>query len=209
MEQAPGPRKRGCLFYGCISFVVLTIVLIVGIFFTLRYALNKAKSFTDTQPAALEVVEMSEPERAAVQQRVDEFKDGIENGRPVQTLVLTERELNALIAGDPTWRGKIHLDLDGDEMKAKMAVPLDMFNIRPLRGRFFNGEATLKVSVENGELMVRTTKISAKGQPVPDALLKDVKNQNWAEKSVRGDSMKRIENVEIKDEKLIITPKAQ
>ena len=161
MQDAPTAKKRGCLFYGCITFVVLTLVLAVGGYFAIRYGINKAKSFTDTQPAALEVVDVPEPERAAIQLRVDEFKDGIENGKNVPPLELSERELNALITADPNWRGRLHLDLEGDQMKAKVAMPLDVLGFAPLRGRFLNGEATLKVSMENGKLVIRTTEVSA------------------------------------------------
>mgnify|MGYP000428947686 CR=1 FL=1 len=53
----PQKKPRGCFFYGCITALVLGIVLGVGAFFAIRYALDKlvevVEPYTESAPMAL------------------------------------------------------------------------------------------------------------------------------------------------------------
>src|SRR4030095_10034853 len=87
------PKKRGCLFYGCLAVLVLGIVLVVagclGVYFAKRWALRTLYAYTDTNSTPFEVVTYSTAERAALQSRLDAFADAVQNKRSGHELNLT------------------------------------------------------------------------------------------------------------------------
>src|SRR5882672_8994681 len=108
-EQQPIKRRRGCLFYGCLTSCILVLVVLAGLLLGYLKILN---SFTDTKPIALPSVDMSDSDMQQVRHRVDTFRDDIRSARPTQPLSLTGNELNALIATDPNLqplKGKLYV----------------------------------------------------------------------------------------------------
>ena len=79
-EQTP-KRRRGCLFYGCFTFSILFLVVLLGSLLAYRYAKKMFNEFTDTKPMPLPAVTLSSAQIAEVQHRVDAFRS--EHLRPV------------------------------------------------------------------------------------------------------------------------------
>src|ERR1051326_5664597 len=91
------PRKgRGCLFYGCLTCVVLLLIMAVLAVVAVRFVQNQVNTYTDTQPMKLARVEMTDADYQQLERRVKAFGDAMEKGTPIEPLMLTERDLNAL-----------------------------------------------------------------------------------------------------------------
>ena len=60
-DQTPKPR-RGCFFYGCLSSVVLLLILLGGLLIGLHYVKQLVNRYTDTKPMELPTVQMSQAE---------------------------------------------------------------------------------------------------------------------------------------------------
>ena len=75
-EQPPKPR-RGCFFYGCLTGLVLMVLLAVGGLVAVHYA-KKAISglvnqYTDTKPMTLPTVPMAPADAVKLQKRWQAF----------------------------------------------------------------------------------------------------------------------------------------
>ncbi len=223
--ELPGPsknqkKKHGCFFWGCITSVILAVVLLVvigvGIYVSYRYIIDTAKKYTDTIPAPMPAVAMPEPQRVELRKKVEEFGKGIEARTAAEPIVLTADDLNALIDENPMLTGKAHVDIVGDKVTAKISFPVsDMKLPKPFReldGRYLNGSATLRVSLRDGVLDVRADSIEAKGQPLPKEIMDGLKNQNLAEKSLDDPkaraAVSKLESIVVKDGKIIVTPRS-
>jgi hypothetical protein len=226
MSDQPIPIKetkgRGCFFYGCLTSIVLVLVAALGVFFGIRYGLNKLNAliaeYTDTQPLALPKVEISDAERAALDTRLATFYQALEARTATAPLTLTANEINALIASNPSlrpWKDKLYVTLDGDQIKAQVSLPLtDMARVpgfSALKGRYLNGEARLHGALEDGKLMVRMQSLEIKGRSLPAQLMTQLQKENLADQAHRdpknADVLGKLESIEVKDGQFIIKAK--
>jgi hypothetical protein len=183
---------RSCLLYGCLTLVVLMIAVAVGTFFVGRYAMNRLAAFveqyTETTPMALGTVDMPAEEYAGLETKLADFQTGLKEGKRLEPLVLTGRDLNALISRHPdleAWRDRLHVEIEGAQVKGQVSLPLDELAKIPglsrLAGRYLNGAAVLDVGLENGRLDVRVDSLEVKGQPLPEEILSQLRLHNLAQ----------------------------
>ncbi|MEM6365707.1 MAG: hypothetical protein AAF745_14860 [Planctomycetota bacterium] len=158
------PTKSGggrCLLWGCLALVVLFLVLIIGGGFgAYWFYTSQLNKFTDDQPAEIPVVEATEEEVQAIQQRIDAFESivmpedasnadagdpGGESEAAEQTGAADPDENADDVAVENTPEPLTELVLTSDELNALIA------GNEQLRGRVFvdivDGEITGKVSI--------------------------------------------------------------
>jgi hypothetical protein len=213
------PRQRGCFFYGCLTASILGLVFVVGmgilVYKIYRYGIDTAKQYTDTRPTPLPTVEMPAEQVKDLHARVDAFRAALDEGKPTEPLALTADELNALIADNPDFKGKVHADIKGDEVSGQVSIPLQGFPrpFRELNGRYINGKADLKVSLESGVLVVMLDKLEVKGQPVPESVMTQLRQQNLAQDAYKNpknaEAIRKFESIQVKDGKIIIKARSK
>jgi hypothetical protein len=218
-DPPPPPQKqpRGCFFYGCLFSVILLVVLVVviggSLYAVFRYAVNTAKEYTDTVAVVMPPVKMPEPQRVVLRAKVEDFGKGLDARRATPPIVLTADDLNALADDNPMFKGKVHIDIVGDKVTAKISVPLSQMGLdfAELKGRYLNGSAVLRVSLKDGVLDVRADSVEARGKPLPPALTKAFRDQNVLEKSLDDPKARmaidKLESVVVKDGTVILTPR--
>ena len=189
-EQQQEPKKqRGCFFYGCLTLLIL-VVLGAGLFSYGIYKLyNKAYEFTSGQPAQLPDLKITDAEMQQVKQKFEDFRQALKN-KKAQDLILTQRELNALVSSSPEFKGKVHFTIEDNQIKGKVSIP--MGQIPGFSGRYFNATANFDASLENGILIVTIQKASVKGKEVPEEIMERVRQENLAK-----DIYKNKENAEM------------
>jgi hypothetical protein len=209
---------RGCLFYGCITAVVLAVAAIIAVFFAYSYGRDKYKElvaeYTSSEPAALPQIEMTAEQMQAVRARIDRFGETLNQGERAE-LILTADELNALIATDPEFadvRGKLYVTLEGDRIKSRVSFPLDDSQLESLKGRYLNGTADLQAGLRNGELIVKIDTIEVNGKKLPMQLMNLIRQENLADQFASSPASKRtiqkLEHVEVQDGRLLIRSKS-
>ncbi len=169
------PRQHGCFFYGCIIASILMALLLIltglGVYFGYRFATQMVEEYTATAPRDLPKVEMPAEQRESLKKHVEGFRKAVEEGKAVEPLVLTSEDLNALIEEEPNLKGKVHLKIEGNELKGQVSIPLEKFGQVPglgiLKGRYLNGEAELKASFRDGLLIVTLDGIEVNGKRAP------------------------------------------
>ena len=214
MQSPPVKKGRGCFFWGCLTCIALFLVVCIAVFAVLQYFKSQVRAYTDTAPVKLPKVEMADAEYKELQQRVRSFTDALDAGKATNTLTLTEREINALIAKsgrNNELADKVYVSFQGDQVKGQISFPLPDLPLLGTKGRYLNGEATFKAVLTNGTLFVAPQTIMVKGKPVPDTVMKNLRQENFAKDAANdpkaSEAIGKFDSILIQDGKVIITPK--
>jgi hypothetical protein len=212
-DPAAKPR-RGCFFYGCITGLVLLVLVLGALMVGLHYVKKMVNQYTDTQPMELPTVQMSQAEIGSLKQRFDAFEQAVREQRPAQPLALTADDINALIGNArnrEALKGKFYVSLEGDQLKGEVSVPLREVGRGMLRGRYLNGSATFNLSFHDGALSVTPQTITVKGKPLPEVFMQEIRKRNLAAQSVNDSNavavLQGLEDIQVKEGKLVIVPK--
>ena len=217
-EQDGGPyyeepkKHRGCLFYGCVTAIVLSVFALIAVaagLYSLYYFVNKTVTeYTSTTPVPIPKVTFTDEQRKERDDRWEAFKQAVKKGETTE-IVLDSDDINALISEKDEVKDKIYVTLEGDQIKGQVSIPLDDLGIPLLpKGRYFNGNASLTAKMTDGQLDVRLKALDVNGKTMPPNVAQQFANQNLA-KDVRfdgeqGATMRKIDKMVIKDGKLII-----
>lgn len=215
-DGAP-PKKRGCFFFGCLALLIVVLVLVGAIYLGYRYVVSTVSSFTDTKGVAIESVEATPAEVDSIRQRVEKFANALERQTGPEELVITARDINALIANAPEYgeaKGKVFVIIEGGKIKGRVSVPLTE-DAGPLKvkGRYFNGTATFRIALTNGQPLMKIDNLEVNGRPLPGVVLNELRNKNFAEDFQKDPqavkNLAKIESFQIRDDKIIIRNKVK
>lgn len=180
--NAPRPkRKRRWWVYtliglGCVLLLAGAVVVGLLIYYhslIRNYTTTQAVSFTPMENANVKQVQGQLMSRWAM------FADRVKNRKFAEPFKLTADELNAILAQNKGLRGRVQMVITNDQLVARFSSPLDQGNRRKeLKGRYLNGEATLKILLEDGWLTVSVAEIKANGHPIPRWILSKIRAQN-------------------------------
>jgi hypothetical protein len=215
MSEPQTGKGRGCFFYGCLTLVVLFLVTAVGLFFGVRYAVNRmVEQYTAAAPMAIPKAEATPEEIKVVQDQFSVFRDAIAAGQPAKALALSQKDLNLLINNSPAltqFKDNIFVTVQSNAIKATLSLPLESLGIKKLKGRYLNGAAEVKAALANGALLVTLQSLEVNGKPVPEQMMAGIRQQNLA-KDVYKDAksmqvLERLDSIEVKDGKVVVTPR--
>jgi hypothetical protein len=201
------PKSRGCL-YGCLFVVGAGIALLlcagIGTYF---FVSSQVTKYTSSNPAELPTVEFEPEELAKLETRVSTFSEAIESGEaPTEDLVLTAKELNGLLTKEDALKGKVFIKIEEGQLSGEVSIPADVFPGG--KGRFFNGNASFEVSMDNGILIVTLTDAEVNGEKLPQKFVDAMAQQNLA-KDIYNDPknakiLRRFDDISIEGDKIIL-----
>jgi len=214
--MAEAKKGRGCFFYGCITLMILAIVAVVAILLGVRFGVKYLQSnFTSTKPIAVAPVSLSPTQGERVTQRVEDFKKALRAGTATNALELTGDELDYIVRTSSTngLQDNVHLTITNNQIHAEMSLPLDMYGPN-FFGRFFNGEATVGVSQQNGIINIQLLNPKVNGQPVPAWLRSRIPqtipwDPQQQQSNPNAGAITNLGKIEIADDKLVLHPKAK
>ncbi len=213
MDEQP-KHRRGCLFYGCLTGVVCLLAMLVAALLGLHQLKKMVYQYTDSGPSPMPAVQMSPEQIEKVRQRVEDFRDAVRTGRDTAPLELSAEDVNALIDLDPDFRqmkGKLHVAIEGSQLKGRLSMPLTELGLPRFRGRYLNGTAALGISFRDGVLQVFAQELTVKDKPLPMVYMDVIRKHNLAEKIEQepraAAALKQLQAIQVKDSRLIITPK--
>jgi len=211
----PPRKERGCFFYGCIIASVLAVLtaIVIGIIAYLAYRTyyRYINEYTSTTPTPLPKVAMPDEQRKAVRERFDAFKEALDKGEDAEPLVLDSDELNVLLAEESQAKDRVHVMIEGDKLNGQVSLPLDQVGLPGTKGRFFNGKATFRASLQGGVLVVTADSAEVNGRPLPEQFIAGIRNKNLAEDVARNPEnaafLNKLESLQVKDGKVIVKAK--
>ena len=199
---------KGCLFWGFIIAGSCAIIVAVTIGFMAYSAKKLIDSVTDTKPETIPTVSTNASENRHAKEQYSRLENVINEGS-AESFSFDERQLNTLVAVIPQaefLRGKATFNIKGDRLIARASVPLD--RIPMMQGRYLNGEFELDIKCENGILEVYAQEVRVKGEPIPESVMSKLRNVNLAQEVYKNPdaikALKRIESLEVKDDKLVV-----
>jgi len=218
-QPPPPPAKRhGCFFYGCLTMLVIVLLVGIGGCIAVRSAVHSfVAKYTDTRPVALPKVEMSKSELDALDGRLKTFQSAISTNGPVEPLTLSAKDINALINRNAELKDKFYLGIDDDQFKAQVSIPLEDLRLpffrSLLKGRYLNGSAGLKAFLQNGALVVTLQSVDVNGRSLPADVLTGLKNRNLVEGIISDPNiaatLNNLQSIRAKGGIVTITPKAK
>ncbi|MCI0744837.1 MAG: hypothetical protein L0Y58_05460 [Verrucomicrobia subdivision 3 bacterium] len=200
------------------TLIIATLIAALALVVALRYAQRTIKQaindYTDPAPAQLEKGDTSPARLKAVQEKIAAFNEAIQTQKTSQELVLTADEINTLFAAEPslqTWADRLFLFIEGDQLKARISWPLEDIGPFKLKGRYLNGVANLKLSIEKGRLHAHMESVTAKDKPVPPQILEFLRTIDIGEiiqQNLQSTvALNEVQSIEIKDGNAIIRSK--
>ena len=183
------PRRRGRRFAGYLVVAVLVLALAAA-FWVRRYVYASRFTpveLTDGERAALDAklarldapsyigpVRRDDPGRGAKAPLKPEKYSEEGASREVN---LTEKELNAMIAGDPEIARRVAIDLSDNLVSVLLVVPVDE-GFPVLGGKTLRFNLGVVLGFENERPVVALKGVSLGGIPLPNAWLGNMKNKN-------------------------------
>lgn len=183
--------------FGCLKlFGLITISMVVSALIT-AWAIK-----TYIFPSDFEPVKLSAREEKTLGQKLEGLNlpnlfgsstadSNSENDQPLKPepyreddatreVLLTEKELNALLAKNTELAKKLAVDLSDDLVSAKLLLPIDE-DFPMFGGKILRAKAGLKLDFADGNPKVVLKGISIMGVPIPNAWMGGIKNIDLVE----------------------------
>ena len=106
------PATKGCWFYGCITLVVLLILVAVGAFFAVRYVAKTVtamvEQYSQPEPLKLPEIALSPEEKRDLKQRAEVFTSALNSSKSdARELSLSGDELTQLLSDSEIGRAHV------------------------------------------------------------------------------------------------------
>jgi hypothetical protein len=200
------PKKRGCLFWGCIISLILIVCIGGCITIGLYSVVRVAKNFTSEKPQPLPEYKPRPGEVEEVQKRIQKFREGAED-QPAE-LILTADDLNALASRSPDLKeikGKGYIRIEGDKIYLDLSIPLE--GVPFLSDRYLNATVHLEPAIVGGRPWLSIGEATANGQPIPQEFMEGLRQKNILSKLEDPkilDFARTAKTVEVKDGKIVL-----
>jgi hypothetical protein len=188
--EPPPKRGMGCLGKGCLTLIVLAILLVVvgvgGSFWTVRHVylsdkpapIPEATAPSETTGAATpgETSAATAREKSAeVRERLDTMKQAA-RAHERTGVELTAADINALIAANRKSRGTASVGINDTALQAQFSIPLERLDV-PFRNalglgdRYLNATVTIVAPPGTNASSVQLSEVTLNGHTIPGGLL--------------------------------------
>lgn len=218
-DDTPSPAARwgNRLLLGLFGVVAAAMLVLIALTFIMPPMLQGVvDEYTEAEPTPFEAIEISETEREAFEVRYETFKGAVEQGDAAEPLAISEREMNGLIAESDDAEDRVRVGFRDGLLHAQMSIPIDSdLEIGPwrgqMRGRYLNGVAALKPSLNSDGLSVELTDFVVKGESVPgwmhSILQHEIDRLDWLHSEDVVEAVSKLDSIQIVDGRLVLHPK--
>lgn len=139
---------------------------------------------------------------------VDPTKQAVDSsgGAAIRELVLSADDINAMIAGEESLRGRLFVRIEEGKISGDISIPIESF-VPGSKGRYLNGSGTFDVKLDDGVLMVLLEDAKVKGESLPEELLKAMRTENLAKDVYKdpknAEMIRRFESIRVEDDRVI------
>jgi hypothetical protein len=204
-------KGLGCFAIGCITCVVIALVLTIGAGVTTYLVYAKIKSYTAAAFVPVPVEEGTPERYAEINQRMEDVRQALLNNQAVKA-EFTAQDLNICIAQNPELKdvkGKVYLKFDNGLAHAQASVPLN--GIPGFSGRYLNGTVQTSLGIENGKISIVPQAIQVAGKNIPNEMMAEFKKsfqqgfENKMDEDPKTKAMlDRIRTLKIEGDKVVI-----
>ena len=212
-------ERKGCFFYGCVGSLITMLLAIIIVAGGGYYVYNRfgqiideqVLPLTDEQPKVLPASGATREDYQTAEEKLSVFSNLVDNNRPA-TLVLTAREINAMIENHPDLlklRGLVVVNLSGNEIGGEVVFPLNSLPVERLRNRYLNGSAKFSVTTgAAGQVELRLRSFEVKGKTPPREIMDQLSSANLLEEARRNPKalkvLARLKSATVAKDQLVI-----
>jgi hypothetical protein len=171
-HQQQSQQENKGRYWRLYASVTFAVTLIFGGTAFLALHLHRQSllyEYTSDTPGRLQLAEVNQNDRTALQDKWSAFYDEISKRRRTAPLTMSPKELNSFISMIPELRDKAVLSIENNRIRVDYAVPLDEHG---LNGRYANGVALLDISLgEAGLPTLNLVSLKLNGQEPPGSIL--------------------------------------
>jgi hypothetical protein len=221
-RQYDESRGTGCgtrILLGVFAVAAVAMLAMIALAFIIPRAIDRAvETYTDAAPLPVRGEPLPPEEREELDARVDEFAEALDANEPTEPLVLTEEELNAVLAEEIDEEdGSIYLELIPGQVRAQVSLPIKAELplgpwARDLTGRYLNGTALVDLRLNAGRLDFTIREFDVKGHKLPgyavDALQKELERTGVFEDDDVTDYLQRVSELRIEPGRIVLIPRA-
>jgi len=188
IEPAP-KRGMGCLGKGCLTLVVLAILLVVvgvgGTYWSLRHVylsdkparIPETTAPTETSAATPGETSVATPSEKSVvvRERMDTMKKAA-RAHEATDVDLTAEDINALIAANRKSRGTASVAINDNVLQTQFSIPLERLDV-PFRSafglsdRYLNATVSIVAPPGTNANSVQLSEVTLNGHGIPSGLL--------------------------------------
>ncbi len=210
----PAPQGRGCLFYGCMTVLVLFVLICIGGYFAVQsafdYLTSYAIAYTDVQQRQLPEVNLTPEALTQAGIRLEKLKAALESGQ-AYSAEFSGQEINGALrsqlnADAARYARSAFITLGNQTIKLDLSVPLDFLEMEKFNNRFFNGSAEISLESRGiAGLEINLRKAELNGESLDQELLDTIETQRESKMSAEARQvLRRISGINITPEKLQI-----
>lgn len=219
-EGGSGKKTSACCGIGCLSLIVLTVVLVIGgISFGKKKLGEWADTYTSDQAVELVLPRIDQAEIDVATKRYDTFKAAMEKGAADEPLILSENGLNALLQHHPDFSAlskSAVATIESDLLSINSSFDLDSINIpfdfiaERVKGKYFNGDVTVRLDSVAGRPAMYLENIGVGDKEIPQVVIDSLRSENLLKEIDSNPEMKKafgkIKELKIENNQLIVVP---
>ncbi|MFH1904371.1 MAG: hypothetical protein ABIK53_02455 [bacterium] len=155
-------KKKGCLFWsllGCGGLVLFVAISVGALLFFVR---SKFIKYSSNKPLRIEQVSFSSNEEKNMKEKIAQLISVSQKGGE---FVLTDRDLNLIIASNPKFKERVYVGFKNDKINITFSIPF--------MERYINGDLSGKLRMKDGLLKLEIDRCNAMGFKTPPKELRD------------------------------------
>lgn len=201
-EAMPGRRK--CRWNRILLFGAGGLIAVAGSASLVLFFL-----FTASAPLDLPGVPVPREAEDALIGRWMDFQDALHSGEPAAPFRFSSEDFNAFASMMPRLRSRVCAKIEKAQLHCQYSSPLWTGRT----SRYFNGMASIKVSLRNGELQILVTSCQVNGHALPRWLCRQLGRKEfnpeayWVMDEFR--ILPHLKSVEMQDDCILLVPRGQ
>ncbi|MCK5594795.1 hypothetical protein KAI19_01285 [bacterium] len=155
-------KKKGCFFWGLIGCGGLVLFVVISVGALLFFVRSKFIKYTSNEPIQIEQVSFPRDGKEEINKKIKKLKSASQKGGE---FILTDRDLNLLIASNPQLKERVYVDFKNDKINVRFSL---LF-----MKRYINGDLSGKLSMKEGLLKLEIDRCDVMGFKTPPNELRD------------------------------------
>lgn len=203
--------NNGCLI-GCIVAALLLFAVMGVVAFGVYYVgSSMVENFTSPAPLDLPPPDLTPEQQTDVDARLSAFATALNGQGDARNLELTSEEINYLVSQytERDLPGSLRVEIVDDLIQGQVSIALAQFG---LGDRYFNGTATIDVSLRHGDLYIFLKDLKAGDNPLPEMYTQQFSQQNMAHDILEQDPelremVSKLESISVQNGRVVLVAK--
>lgn len=178
MSETPTSNSFMTTFFAVLLAIILGAVFIKWYYFPSAFSpthLNEKEQSTLNQKLKYVGINLGDDNTSDTGHEQPIQPEAYREDASKREVKFTEKEINSLIAKNPTWATRLAIDFSDNLASAKMLIPLDP-DLPILGGETMRINTGVEVEFERGRPSLKLQGVSVWGVPLPNAWLGNIKN---------------------------------